>query len=239
MKFAAITGWGACMPPSILSNADLSTFLDTSDEWVATRTGIRERRISHVSGMELAIVAARRALACADLAPKDVDMIIYASCSTDEIVPNTASGVQAALGAHGAAAMDINTACTGFLYGLSTATAMVRTGVVRNAVIIGVELIAPYVDWDNRNVAVLFGDGCGAAVVQASEREEGVLGEQLGCLSDSRRILRIRGMGAAYANRGVTHGATEIDFDGPEVFKRAVQGMAQASAAVLSGVEAL
>ena len=234
MTFAAITGWGACMPPAMLSNADLGTFLETNDEWIASRTGIRERRISHVSGMELAIVAARRALACADLAPKDVELIIYASCSSDEIVPNSASGVQSALGAQRAASMDLNTACTGFLYGLTTATAMVRTGVVRNAVIIGVELIAPYIDWENRNVAVLFGDGCGAAVVQATDREEGLLGEQLGCLADVRRILRIRGMGAAYANRGVTHGATEIDFDGPEVFKRAVQGMSQASAAVLA-----
>ena len=162
-----------------------------------------------------------------------MELIIYGSCSNDEQVPNSASGVQAALGAKRAASMDVNTACTSFLYSLSTATAMVRTGVVRNAVVIGVELIAQYMDWDNRNVAVLFGDGCGAVVVQASEREEGLLGEQLGCLADARHILRIRGMGCNYANRGVVLGDTEIDFDGPEVFKRAVQGMSQASVGVL------
>lgn len=233
MTYAAITGWGACMPPSVLSNADLSTFLDTNDEWIVSRTGMMERRISHVSAIELASIAARRALACAGLSASDVDLIVYGSCSFDEQVPNSASGVQAVLGAKRAAAMDVNTACTSFLYGLTTASAMVRTGAVRNAVVIGVELIAQYMDWENRNVAVLFGDGCGAVVVQASEQETGVLGEQLGCLADARDILRIRGMGCAYTQRGVTLGDTEIDFDGPEVFKRAVYGMSQASAAVL------
>jgi 3-oxoacyl-[acyl-carrier-protein] synthase-3 len=148
-------------------------------------------------------------------------------------VPNSASGVQAALGARAAASMDVNTACTSFLYALSTATAMIRTGVVKNAVVIGVELISPFMDWDNRNVAVLFGDGCAAVVVQASDRQEGVIGEQLGCLADARRTLRVRGMGCAYTNRGVHLGDTDWDFDGPEIFKRAVQGMSQASAAVM------
>ena len=240
MPYAAITGWGAAMPPAILSNADLSTFLDTNDEWIVTRTGMRERRISHVSGTELAILASRRALACAGLDPADVDLIVFGSCSNDEQVPNTASGVQFALGAKRAGAMDVNTACTSFLYSLSTASAMIRTGVIRNAVVIGVEIIAQYIDWENRNVAVLFGDGCGAVVVQASDREEGVLAEQLGCIADARQTLRIRGMGAAYVNQGVTFGNTLIDFDGQEVFKRAVGGMVQASAAAMAkcGVKA-
>jgi 3-oxoacyl-[acyl-carrier-protein] synthase-3 len=163
----------------------------------------------------------------------DVDLIVYGSCSNEEQVPNSASGVQAAIGAQRAAAMDINTACTSFLYSLSTASALIRTGVVRNAVVIGVELISPYMDWDNRNVSVLFGDGCAAVVVQASDREEGLLGEQLGCAADVRHTLRVRGMGCAYANKGVVLGDTAWDFDGPEIFRRAVQGMSQASAAVL------
>jgi 3-oxoacyl-[acyl-carrier-protein] synthase-3 len=233
MTYAAITGWGAAMPPAVLSNADLSTFLDTNDEWIVSRTGMKERRISHVSATEMATVAAKRALACAGLDAQNVDLIVYGSCSNDEQVPNSASGVQAAIGAHAAAAMDVNTACTSFLYALSTATAMIRTGVVRNALVIGVELISPFMDWENRNVAVLFGDGCAAVVVEASERKEGVIGEQLGCLADARQTLRVRGMGCAYTNRGVTLGDTEWDFDGPEIFKRAVQGMAQASAAVM------
>ena len=233
MTYAAITGWGAAMPPAVLTNADLSTFLDTNDEWIVSRTGMKERRVSHVSAAEMATLATRRALACAGLEASDIDLIVYGSCSNDEQVPNSASGVQAAIGASRAAAMDVNTACTSFLYALSTATAMIRTGVVRNAVVIGVELISPFMDWDNRNVAVLFGDGCAAVVVQASDKQEGVLGEQLGCLADARQTLRVRGMGCAYTNRGVTLGDTEWDFDGQEIFKRAVQGMSQASAAVM------
>jgi 3-oxoacyl-[acyl-carrier-protein] synthase-3 len=181
----------------------------------------------------MAVVATKRALACAGVDAKDVDLIVYGSCSNDEQVPNSASGVQAAIGATRAASMDVNTACTSFLYSLSTATAMIRTGVVKTAVVIGVEIISPFMDWDNRNVAVLFGDGCAAVVVQATDKQEGVLGEQLGCLADARQTLRVRGMGTAYTNRGVTSGDTDWDFDGQEIFKRAVQGMVQASQAVM------
>src|SRR5580765_4603047 len=98
MTFAAIRGWGKCLPPAVLTNADLATFLDTTDEWIATRTGIRERRVSHVSGLELAHVASRRALACAGLDPGAVELVVYGSCSCDEQIPNTASGLQFLLG---------------------------------------------------------------------------------------------------------------------------------------------
>ncbi len=222
------------MPPGVLTNADLATFLETDDAWITTRTGIRERRISHVSGIEMAHVAAARALACAGLAASDVELVVYGSCSNDEQVPNSASGVQIKLGAANAAAMDVNTACTSFLYGLSAATAMIRTGVVRNAVVVGVELISPFMDWMNRGVAVLFGDGAAAVVLQASEREEGVLGEKLGCFADARQTLRVRGIGTTYANRGVLFGDTVWDFDGQEIFKRAVAGMAGSAQDVLA-----
>jgi 3-oxoacyl-[acyl-carrier-protein] synthase-3 len=234
MTYAAITGWGKCMPPAVLSNADLAQLVDTDDEWIVSRTGIRERRIAHVSGIEMAHVAAARALACAGLDAKDVDLIVYGSCSNDEAVPNSASGIQVRLGAKHAAAMDINTACTSFLYGLSTATAMIRTGVVRNALVVGVELISKFMDWSNRNVAVLFGDGSAAVVVEATERAEGLLGEKLGCYADVRQILRVRGMGTTYTHRGVTFGDTVWDFDGPEIFKRAVVGMTHASREALA-----
>ena len=234
MTYAAITGWGKCMPPSVLSNADLATFLETDDAWITTRTGIHERRISHVSGIEMAHVAAARALACAGLAANDVDLVVYGSCSNDEQVPNSASGVQVKLGASNAAAMDVNTACTSFLYGLSAATAMIRTGVVRNAVVVGVELISPFMDWMNRGVAVLFGDGAAAVVLQATDREEGVLGEKLGCFADARQTLRVRGMGTTYANRDVPFGDTIWDFDGQEIFKRAVAGMVSSAQDVLA-----
>jgi 3-oxoacyl-[acyl-carrier-protein] synthase-3 len=234
MSYASITGWGDGMPPAILTNEDLSTFLDTSDEWITTRTGMKERRVSHVSAIEMAALAASRALACAGLDASELDLIIYGGCSNEEAVPNSASGVQLSLGATRAAAMDVNTACTSFLYGLSTATSMIRTGVVRNAVVIGVELISRYMDWSNRNVAVLFGDGAAAVVVQATEREEGVLGSVLGCDAEARASLRVRGIGCGYANRGVTLGDTLWDFDGPLIFKRAVKGMSEASARVLA-----
>ena len=233
MTNAAITGWGSCMPPAVLTNADLATFLDTDDAWITSRTGMKERRISHVPAIELATVAARRAIACAGLEPADIDLVLYGSCSNGEQVPNSSSGVQAALGATRAAAMDINTACTSFLYSLSTASAMIRTGVVRRAVVIGVDLISPYMDWSNRNVAVLFGDGCAAVVLEPSDGDEGLLGEQLGCDTDGRTSLRVRGIGCVYANRDVVLGDTLWDFDGQEIFRRAVRGMSQASAAVL------
>jgi 3-oxoacyl-[acyl-carrier-protein] synthase III len=234
MSYAAITGWGKCMPPAVLRNADLATFLDTSDEWIVSRTGMKERRISHVPAIDMATVASARALACAGLGAQDLDIIVYGSCSHDEQVPNSASGVQVLLGAHNAGAMDVNTACTSFLYGLSTGSALIRAGVVRNALVIGVELISPYMDWDNRNVAVLFGDGAAAVVLQASETEQGVLGEHLGCHADARQILRVRGMGCAYANRGVQYGDTLWDFDGQEIFRHAVRGMAQATEKALA-----
>jgi 3-oxoacyl-[acyl-carrier-protein] synthase-3 len=234
MIYAAITGWGKCMPPAVLSNDDLSTFLDTDDSWIVTRTGMKERRISHVGGIELATVASRRALACAGLAAEDLDLIVHGSCTFDEQVPNSASGVQVKLGAVNAASMDVNTACTSFLYGLSAASAMVRTGAVRNALVIGVEVISPYMDWNNRNVAVLFGDGCAAVVLQASDNEQGLLGEQLGCYAEARQILRVRGAGGVYTNRGTQLGNTLWDFDGGEIFKKAVKGMALASQKVLA-----
>jgi len=234
MTYAAITGWGKCMPPAVLSNQDLSTFLDTTDEWIISRTGIKERRISHVPVTALAHVASARALACAGVDAGELELIVFGCCSNDEQVPNSASGLQLRLGAGHAAAMDVNTACTSFLYSLSTANALIRTGVVKNALVVGAEMVSPLMDWSNRNVAVLFGDGCAAVVLQATEREEGLLGEKLGCYAEVRHILRVRGMGALYANTGVTLGTTEWDFDGPEIFKRAVLGMGQASADVLA-----
>ena len=233
MQHAAITGWGKCLPPAVLTNQDLATFLPTDDEWITTRTGMKERRISHVPGIELAIVASERALACAGLRGEDIDLVIYGSCSNDEAVPNSASGVQQRIGATKAAAFDVNTACTSFMYGLSIGTSMIRSGVARNVLVIGVELISQYMDWDNRNVAVLFGDGAAAVVLTASDREEGVLAEKLQCYADSRQILRVRGMGTMYANLGVPFGQTRWDFDGQEIFRKAVQGMSEASIDVL------
>jgi 3-oxoacyl-[acyl-carrier-protein] synthase-3 len=231
---AAIVGWGKCLPPAILTNQDLATFLPTDDEWITTRTGMKERRISHVPGIELAITASERAIACAGLTGADIDLVIYGSCSNDEAVPNSASGVQQRIGAKHAAAFDVNTACTSFMYGLSIGSAMIKTGIVKNAVVIGVELISQYMDWDNRNVAVLFGDGAAAVVLEASEEPSGVVTEKLQCYADARQILRVRGMGTMYANLGVPFGQTRWDFDGQEIFRKAVQGMSEACLDVMS-----
>jgi len=230
---AAIVGWGKCLPPLILTNQDLATFLPTDDEWITSRTGMKERRISHVRGIELAIVAAQRAIACAGMEGKDIDLVIYGSCSNDELVPNSASGVQQRIGATNAAAFDVNTACTSFMYGLSIGSSMIKTGIVKNALVIGVELISQYMDWDNRNVAVLFGDGAAAMVLTEAPGETGVIAEKLQCYADARQILRVRGMGTMYANLGAQYGQTSWDFDGQEIFRKAVQGMSDASLDVL------
>jgi 3-oxoacyl-[acyl-carrier-protein] synthase III len=234
VTYAAITGWGKCLPPAVLTNADLATILDTNDEWVTSRTGIKERRVSHVSLSELAYVAACRALACAGVDPAGIDLIIFGTCSFDDQVPNQASGPQVRLGAKNAASMDVNTACTSFLYALSTANAMIRNGVVRNALVLGGELISAFMDWTNRGVAVLFGDGCAAVVLQATDREEGVLGERLGCDADARGTLVVEGMGTRYANFTRVFGQTDWIFEGQEIFKRAVIGMTGACADVLA-----
>jgi 3-oxoacyl-[acyl-carrier-protein] synthase-3 len=234
MTHAVVTGWGKCLPPAVLGNADLATFLETSDEWITTRTGIRERRISHVGLTELAEVAARHALAAAGLAPTDIELIVFGTTSFDDQAPNQASGVQQRLGAKRAAAMDVNTACTSALYAWSTANALIRTGVVKNALVLGGEVISRFMDWSNRNVAVLFGDGCAALVLQATDKEEGLLGERLGCDSDGRDSLVIQGVGCRYADMVRRYGVTDWIFDGQEIFKRAVTGMVHASVDVLA-----
>ena len=234
MTYAAITGWGKCLPANILTNDDLATFLDTNDEWITSRTGMKERRISHVSLEELCYVAAMRALAAAGMNPAGVELIVIGSCSFDDQVPNQASGLQVRLGAKRAAAYDVNTACTSFLYALSTANALVRTGVVKNAVVVGAEVISAFMDWNNRGVSVLFGDGAAAVVIEATDKVEGVLGEKLGCDSDARDTLVVEGMGGRYANVGRYYGDTAWIFEGQEIFKRAVLGMSGACADVLA-----
>jgi 3-oxoacyl-[acyl-carrier-protein] synthase-3 len=233
---AAIVGWGKCLPPATLSNADIATFLDTSDEWIASRTGIRERRVSHVPLGELMYVAAARALACAGMSGRDIELIVCGTTSYDDQAPNVASGIQRRIGAEGCAAMDVNTACTSFLYSLSTATAMIKSGVVKTALVCGGEVISPFIDWSDRNIAVLFGDGAAAVVLRATDAEEGLLAERLGCYGESREILRVHGMGAAYSHQQRILGKTEWQFEGQEIFKKAVHGMALACEEALAKI---
>jgi 3-oxoacyl-[acyl-carrier-protein] synthase III len=234
MPYAAVTGWGKCLPPAVLSNADLATFLETSDEWITSRTGIRERRVSHVGLDVLAQAAALRALAAAGMQPAQLELIVFGSTSFDDQAPNQASGLQHTLGAGNAAAMDVNTACTSFLYAWSTANALIRTGVVRNALVVGGEVISRFMDWRNRNVAVLFGDGCAAFVLEAADQEQGLIAEKLGCDVDGRGALMIEGVGCRYADLKLPYGLTHWIFDGQEIFKRAVTGMSFAAQQVLA-----
>ncbi len=233
MGYADITGWGKCPPPAILTNADLSTFLETDDDWIFSRTGMKERRISHVPVSDLAHVACARALACAGKTADEVELIIFGSCTFDQMVPNAASRVQQLLGADNCACIDLNTACTSGMYGLSVATAMIRSGSVSNALVIGAEVSSVLMDWTNRDVAVLFGDGAAAFFLEASDHKSGVVAESLGCFGKNRDILDVVGWGTKYANQGLVLGNTDWKFEGPEIFKRAVVGMSKACDKVL------
>ena len=225
-KYAEITGWGKCVPPAVLTNDDLATFLETSDEWIMSRTGIAERRVSHVGTSELATMAARNALACADLDPNELDLIIVGTCTADEIIPNVASAVQKNLGANGAAAYDLNAACSSFFYAMHNATAGIRTGMHKKVLIIGAERLSRVLDWTKRESAVLFGDGAGAMILEASDEECGLLASKISCDSDARDVLSLD-FGLSF-DRFNFDGLMPFNFEGQEIFKRAVKGMSAA-----------
>jgi len=228
---AIITGWGRCVPPAVLSNADLETLTDTSDEWITTRTGIKERRISHVEVSDLAAVAASHALAAAGLEATDIDLLLMATCSPDRAIPTAAATVQAKIGASRAAAWDINAACSGFLFALSTADQMIRGGTARRVLVIGGEKLSYWLDFSNRATCVLFGDGAGAVVLEASEEDAGLLAFELGSDGTAGELLCVPASG--------TEGSPDrtvlptILMEGPEVFRRAVTAMGDSSARVI------
>ncbi|MBU2896273.1 ketoacyl-ACP synthase III [Vibrio hepatarius] len=232
--YAEITGWGKCLPPTVLSNQDLGTFLDTSDEWIQARTGIENRRISHVNTSELATVAARHAIACAGLEVNDIDLLIIATCSPDSLIPNMASKVSQNLGMEGTMAFDLNAACTGFLYSLETATQMMRSGSYRHALVIGAERLSFFIDWSMRETAVLFGDGAGAVVLSQSDKPVGLQSAQLGCDSKGRDILSVPKFGSSMDRFAADNGYWKFHFVGKEIFKRAVKGMGAAAQKVLA-----
>lgn len=234
MKYANITGWGKCLPPSVLSNDDLSTIMETSDEWIYPRTGIKARRVSHVSNSTLATLAGRRALACAGLEASELDGIILATATPGTLVPNCASAVQQALGAHKAAVFDLNAACTGFVYALSVATSLVQTGMMSKVLVIGAERLTQLLDWAKRDTAVLFGDGAGAVVIEATDTESGLIANKLGCDSEAREILHVPNFGTDRVRFADIDGLFTFNFEGQEIFKRAVRGMGEATGAVLA-----
>ncbi|TMP39505.1 ketoacyl-ACP synthase III [Pseudoalteromonas rubra] len=233
MKYAKITGWGKAIPPASISNDELSNIVDTNDEWISTRTGIKSRRVSHVSTAELATYASKQALACAGLKGSDIDLVLLATCTPSTMVANTASLVQKNIGAVGAAACDTNAACSGFLYALQNATAQIQAGMIKRAVVVAAERMTWYVNWAKRDSAVLFGDGAGAVILEASDEPCGLLGTKTGCDSEDRGILHIANYGTDLS-RYEPPGPSDLAFEGREIFKRAVTGMSVACDDVLA-----
>lgn len=235
MRYASITGWGKCLPPSVLSNHDLEALMDTSDEWITARTGIKERRVSHVNTSDLAALAGKRAIAAAGLEPGAVDLVVVATCTPDTVLPSTASVVQEKIGATGAGAMDQNAVCSGFLYGLVSASAMVQAGASEAALVIGAERLTYLLDFTDRSTAVLFGDGAGAVVVEPTDEPGGIVASELGSDGSLSDILWVEGSGTATSrtDRERNHKMQSIKMNGPEVFKHAVRTMGDASARVM------
>ena len=232
-EYAAITGWGKCIPPAVLTNDEIASVIDTSDEWISTRSGIRERRVSHVPNSDLATVAGQHALAAADIEADDLDLLIVATCTPDTVIPSTAAHVQRKIGAHNAAVLDLNAGCSGFIYSLDVATSMIRSGSYKKALVIGSERITWFFNWSNRDTAVLFGDGAGAVVVEPASEESGLLYAHLGCEGDAADALQVPNFGTA-GNRFVdNYAAFGVQFDGREIFRRAVKGMAHEAEIVL------
>jgi len=231
---STITGWGRCVPPAVMTNDDIATILDTSDEWIVERTGIRERRVSHVGSGELARVSASRALAAAGKEPDDVDAIIFASVSPELLVPSTASIVQKRLGIEDVAAMDLNVGCSGFVYGLALANGLITTGVSRCVLLVASERLTWYLDWTDRNTSVLFGDGSGAVIMEAGDDDEGVLAVDIGNDGAAAGALMVDNFGTAIDR--LNHDMLELtfNFDGREIFKRATLGMMRSSHTVLA-----
>jgi 3-oxoacyl-[acyl-carrier-protein] synthase-3 len=225
-SFADITGWGKCMPPAVLSNDDLASVMDTNDEWIRSRSGISERRVSHVPCSDLAAVASLRALAAAGSTVEEVDLLIVATTSPDNLVPSTAAYVQKKMGARNAAVFDLNAGCSGFLYGLQVATAMIRAAAYKKVVLVGSERLTWLINFSLRDTAVLFGDGAGAVVMEPSEQECGLLACHLGCEGDMLEALEVPNSGTSGNRFTGKFGIYDVNFDGREIFRRAVKGMA-------------
>lgn len=216
-----IIGTGSCLPKTIVTNDDLSKIMDTSDEWISSRTGIRERHlVKEETTATLSITAAMRALENAGITAKELDMIIVGTVSGDHVTPSTACEVQAGIGAVNAVAFDINAACSGFLFSLHTAMAYMKSGLCKTALVIGAETLSKIMDWSDRSTCVLFGDGAGAAVVRTDE---------VGITAFDQGSDGTKGMVLACPNRTNNNPLIETDktlgytrMDGQEVYKFAV-----------------
>ncbi len=234
---AGILGTGHAYPEGILTNADLEKIVETSDEWITTRTGIKQRRKAAPGEYTslFAVRAARQAIERAGLQPSDIDLIFCATVTPDQILPSTGCIIQAELGANKAAAMDVVAACSGFLYGLTLADTMIRTGQSKYALVIGAEILTQYVDYTDRQTCVLFGDGAGAAVVGQVEGDRGILAARI--RSDGRYEEQLFSPGGGTRRPAsaetLASGDHFFKMKGNELFKVAVRSMADISREVL------
>ena len=233
LKTVSIVGIGSHAPEKILTNADLEKMVDTSDEWITTRTGMKERHIAAdtETTSDIATKAAQKAMDSAGVKPEDIDMIILATITPDMVFPNTAGFVQHNLGAKNAFCMDIEAACSGFIYALEIGTRFVAAGGVKTALVIGAETLSKITDWEDRNTCVLFGDAAGAAILQATDRKYGILTTVLGSDGSLAELLMLPGGGSRHP---ATHETVDerlhyMKMSGREVFKHAVTKMTAAA----------
>jgi len=219
-----IVGTGRYLPATVMTNEALARRVDSSDEWIRTRTGMRQRHIAadDEQTSDLALAASRQALQSAGIAAADVDLIVLATTTPDAIFPSSACTLQAKLGAHGGAAFDVQAVCSGFVYALAIADRMLASGMARNALVVGAEIYSRILDWSDRGTCVLFGDGAGAVVLVPS-REPGILSAHLHADGRYRDILCVPGQ----VHNGKVTGRPFLHMDGPGVFKFAVRVLAE------------
>jgi 3-oxoacyl-[acyl-carrier-protein] synthase-3 len=231
MVYSRIVGTGSALPHRIVSNEELSKRLDTSDEWIASRTGIRQRHIADESqsSSDLGAQASRAALEAAALSADDLDLIIVATSTPDYVFPSTACLMQAKLGTSGQIAFDVQAVCSGFVYGLATADAFIRSGQAKRALVVGAEVFSRILDWNDRGTCVLFGDGAGAVVLQADE-QPGILASSLHADGRHAGILSVPGNVCG----GRVAGSAFLQMDGQAVFKFAVRVLDEAARETLA-----
>ncbi len=234
---ARIVGVGRSLPSRILTNSDIEKIVDTSDEWIVTRTGIKERRIAGngVSASKLGAPAAKEALEKAGINPSDVDLILCATSTPDKAFPSTACYIQKEIGATGSPAFDISAACSGFTYGLEVANCFIRSGAAKNVLLVASEIFSRIIDWTDRSTCVLFGDGAAAVALAPSDGESGIISSSIHADGEYAELLKAGGMSLCEAPGGQPAISDHflLEMKGKETFKVAVKHMSDVSTALL------